>query len=191
MGSLKVYANPHPVKLSVEVPKYEEVPFFKKQVKIALRNCGYINPERIEESIGRGGYQALYKVLKEMTPKEVIALVKDSGLRGRGGGGFPTGRKWESARITTTSPKYVICNADEGDPGAFMDRGMLEGDPHAVIEGMVIGAYAVGAKEGYVYCRAEYPLALKRLEKATEQATAAGFLGKTFSARIFRSGQTP
>ena len=176
-GKLKVYANPHPVKLSVEVPKYEEVPFFKKQVKIALRNCGYINPERIEESIGRGGYQALYKALKEMTPKEVIALVKDSGLRGRGGGGFPTGLKWEFCHNNDADMKYVICNADEGDPGAFMDRGILEGDPHAVVEGMAIGAYAVGAKEGYVYCRAEYPLALKRLEKAIEQAESRGLLG--------------
>ena len=176
-GKFKVYANPHPVKLSVEVPKYEEVPFFKKQVKIALRNCGYINPERIEESIGRGGYQALYKALKEMTPKEVIALVKDSGLRGRGGGGFPTGLKWEFCHNNASDMKYVICNADEGDPGAFMDRGILEGDPHAVVEGMAIGAYAVGAKEGYVYCRAEYPLALKRLEKAIEQAESRGLLG--------------
>ena len=176
-GKFKVYASPHPVKLSVEVPKYEEVPFFKKQVKIALRNCGYINPERIEESIGRGGYQALYKALKEMTPKEVIALVKDSGLRGRGGGGFPTGLKWEFCHNNDSDMKYVICNADEGDPGAFMDRGILEGDPHAVVEGMAIGAYAVGAKEGYVYCRAEYPLALKRLEKAIEQAESRGLLG--------------
>ena len=176
-GKFKVYADPQPVKLSVEVPKYEEVPFFKKQVKIALRNCGYINPERIEESIGRGGYQALYKALKEMTPKEVIALVKDSGLRGRGGGGFPTGLKWEFCHNNASDMKYVICNADEGDPGAFMDRGILEGDPHAVVEGMAIGAYAVGAKEGYVYCRAEYPLALKRLEKAIEQAESRGLLG--------------
>ena len=176
-GKFKVYADSHPVELSVEVPKFEEVPFFKKQVKIALRNCGHINPERIEESIGRGGYQALYKALKEMTPKEVIALVKASGLRGRGGGGFPTGLKWEFCHNNAADMKYVICNADEGDPGAFMDRGILEGDPHAVVEGMAIGAYAVGAKEGYVYCRAEYPLALKRLEKAIEQAESRGLLG--------------
>ena len=122
-GKLKVYADSHPVELSVEVPKYEEVPFFKKQVKIALRNCGYINPERIEESIGRGGYQALYKALKEMTPKEVIEVVKASGLRGRGGGGFPTGLKWEFCHNNAADMKYVICNADEGDPGAFIDRG--------------------------------------------------------------------
>ncbi|MCK9377077.1 MAG: NADH-quinone oxidoreductase subunit NuoF [Syntrophobacterales bacterium] len=176
-GKFKVYANPHPVKLSVEVPKYEEVPFFKKQVKIALRNCGFINPERIEESIGRGGYQALHKALKEMTPKEVIDTVKSSGLRGRGGGGFPTGMKWEFCYNNASDMKYVICNADEGDPGAFMDRGILEGDPHAVVEGMAIGGYAVGAKEGYVYCRAEYPLALKRLEKAIQQAEERGLLG--------------
>ncbi len=176
-GKFKVYADSQPAALSVEVPKYEEVPFFKKQVKIALRNCGFINPERIEEAIGRGAYQALYKVLKEMTPKEVIALVKDSGLRGRGGGGFPTGLKWEFCLNNASDMKYVICNADEGDPGAFMDRGILEGDPHAVVEGMAIGAYAVGAKEGYVYCRAEYPLALKRLEKAIEQAESRGLLG--------------
>jgi NADP-reducing hydrogenase subunit HndC len=144
---------------------------------VALRNCGYINPERIEEYIGRGGYQALYKALKEMTPKGVIDQVKESGLRGRGGGGFPTGLKWEFCYNNQNDMKYVICNADEGDPGAFMDRGILEGDPHAVVEGMAIGAYAVGAKEGYVYCRAEYPLALKRLEIAIAQAEERGLLG--------------
>jgi NADH:ubiquinone oxidoreductase subunit F (NADH-binding)/NAD-dependent dihydropyrimidine dehydrogenase PreA subunit/(2Fe-2S) ferredoxin len=176
-GKFKEYANPQPVTLPVEVPRYEEVPFFRKQVKIALRNCGYIHPERIEEYIGRGGYQALYKALKEMTPKEVIAVVKESGLRGRGGGGFPTGLKWEFCHNNASDMKYVICNADEGDPGAFMDRGILEGDPHAVLEGMAIGAYAVGAKEGYIYCRAEYPLALKRLEIAIRQAEDRGLLG--------------
>ncbi len=160
-GKTKVYANPHPVELPVEAPKYEDVPFFKKQVKIALRNCGYIHPERIEEYIGRGGYLALYKALKEMQPIDVISTVKASGLRGRGGGGFPTGMKWEFCYKNQADQKYVICNADEGDPGAFMDRGILEGDPHAVVEGMAIGAYAVGASEGYVYCRAEYPLAIE------------------------------
>jgi NADH:ubiquinone oxidoreductase subunit F (NADH-binding)/(2Fe-2S) ferredoxin len=177
-GTVKDYANPHAVELAVEVPKYEEVPFFKKQVKIALRNCGYIHPERIEEYIGRGGYLALHKALTQMTPKEVIAQVKDSGLRGRGGGGFPTGLKWEFCHNNPGDIKYVICNADEGDPGAFMDRGILEGDPHAVLEGMALGAYAVGAKEGYIYCRAEYPLALKRLEIAIEQAESRGLLGE-------------
>jgi NADH:ubiquinone oxidoreductase subunit F (NADH-binding)/(2Fe-2S) ferredoxin len=176
-GENKVYANPHPVELPVEAPKYEDVPFFKKQVKIALRNCGYINPERIEEYIGRGGYKALYKALKELKPIDVIGVVKESGLRGRGGGGFPTGMKWEFAYNNKSDMKYVICNADEGDPGAFMDRGILEGDPHAVVEGMAIGAYAIGAKEGYVYCRAEYPLALKRLEIAIKQAEELGLLG--------------
>ena len=177
-GTVMDYANPHPVALAVEVPKYEEVPFFKKQVKIALRNCGYINPERIEEYIARGGYQALHKALTGMSPKDVIAQVKASGLRGRGGGGFPTGLKWEFCHNNPGDMKYVICNADEGDPGAFMDRGILEGDPHAVLEGMAIGAYAVGAKEGYIYCRAEYPLALKRLEIAIEQAESRGLLGE-------------
>jgi NADH:ubiquinone oxidoreductase subunit F (NADH-binding)/(2Fe-2S) ferredoxin len=177
-GTVKDYANPHAVELAVEVPKYEEVPFFKKQVKIALRNCGYINPERIEEYIARGGYQALHKALTGMSPKDVIAQVKASGLRGRGGGGFPTGLKWEFCHNNPGDMKYVICNADEGDPGAFMDRGILEGDPHAVLEGMAIGAYAVGAKEGYIYCRAEYPLALKRLEIAIEQAESRGLLGE-------------
>ncbi|MBW1991090.1 MAG: NADH-quinone oxidoreductase subunit NuoF [Deltaproteobacteria bacterium] len=176
-GQFKVYGNSHPAEWPAEVPLYQEVPFFKKQVKIALRNCGFINPERIEEYIGRGGYQALYKVLKEMTPEEVIATVKDSGIRGRGGAGFPTGLKWEFCYKNPGEVKYVICNADEGDPGAFMDRGILEGDPHAVLEGMAIGAYAVGAKEGYIYCRAEYPLALKRLEKAIQQAEDYGLLG--------------
>jgi NADH:ubiquinone oxidoreductase subunit F (NADH-binding)/(2Fe-2S) ferredoxin len=176
-GENKVYANAKPVELPVEVPKYEDVPFFKKQVKIALRNCGYINPERIEEYIGRGGYKALYKALKELKPIDVIGVVKESGLRGRGGGGFPTGMKWEFAYNNKSDMKYVICNADEGDPGAFMDRGILEGDPHAVVEGMAIGAYAIGAKEGYVYCRAEYPLALKRLEIAIQQAEERGLLG--------------
>ena len=177
-GTVKDYANPHAVELAVEVPKYEEVPFFKKQVKIALRNCGYINPERIEEYIARGGYQALHKALTGMSPKDVIAQVKASGLRGRGGGGFPTGLKWEFCHNNPGDMKYVICNAVEGDPGAFMDRGILEGDPHAVLEGMAIGAYAVGAKEGYIYCRAEYPLALKRLEIAIEQAESRGLLGE-------------
>jgi NADH:ubiquinone oxidoreductase subunit F (NADH-binding)/(2Fe-2S) ferredoxin len=176
-GKTKVYANPKPAALPLEVTRYEEVPFFKKQVKIALRNCGFINPDRIEEYIGRGGYQALYKALKEMKPKDVIDTVKGAGLRGRGGGGFPTGLKWEFCYNNASDIKYVICNADEGDPGAFMDRGILEGDPHAVVEGMTIGGYAVGASEGYVYCRAEYPLALKRLENAIQQAESRGILG--------------
>jgi NADP-reducing hydrogenase subunit HndC len=177
-GQVRPYANPHPPTLTVELPRYDELPFFGKQVKIALRNCGFIHPERIEEYIARGGYQALHQVLTGMTPEEVIAEVKSSGLRGRGGAGFPTGLKWEFARKNDSDEKYVICNADEGDPGAFMDRGILEGDPHAVIEGMAIGAYAIGAHEGYVYCRAEYPLAVHRLKIAIDQAEVLGLLGE-------------
>ncbi|MBM4284991.1 MAG: NADH-quinone oxidoreductase subunit NuoF [Deltaproteobacteria bacterium] len=176
-GKIRPYANPHPPALPGDIPTYEEVPFFKKQVKIALRNCGFIHPERIEEYIARGGYLALYKVLKEMTPEQVIEEVKASGLRGRGGAGFPTGLKWEFCRNAPGDMKYVICNADEGDPGAFMDRGILEGDPHAMLEGMAIGAYAMGAREGYIYCRAEYPLAIHRLEIAINQAEKLGLLG--------------
>ena len=188
-GKIKVYANPHPVALPVEVPKYEEVPFFKKQVKIALRNCGYIHPERIEEYIGRGGYLALYKALKEMKPIDVISTVKASGLRGRGGGGFPTGMKWEFCYKNQADQKYVICNADEGDPGAFMDRGILEGDPHAVWKAWRWALTPSERTEGYVYCRAEYPLALKRLEIAIQQAEDMGLLGENifgsdFSFRI-------
>ncbi len=177
-GTMRPYANPHAVELPVDLPNYGELPFFKKQVKIALRNCGFINPERIQEYIARGGYRALYKVLTEMTPEQVIAEIKNSGLRGRGGAGFPTGLKWEFCRNAEGEIKYLICNADEGDPGAFMDRGILEGDPHAVLEGMAIGAYAIGAREGYIYCRAEYPLALQRLELAIAQAESYGLLGE-------------
>ena len=176
-GTSRPYANPHPPELPGEIPRYEDLPFFSKQVKIALRNCGFINPERIEEYIGRGGYTALHQVLTGMSPAAVIAEVKGSGLRGRGGAGFPTGMKWEFAAKNEADQKYVICNADEGDPGAFMDRGILEGDPNAVIEGMAIGAYAIGASEGYVYCRAEYPLAIHRLKIAIAQAEELGLLG--------------
>jgi len=172
-----------------QFPAYEELPFFKKQRKIALRNCGFINPEIIEEYIGRGGYKALYQVLKKMSPEEVIAEVKKSGLRGRGGAGFSTGLKWEFCRKSPGELKYVICNADEGDPGAFMDRSILEGDPHAVLEGMAIGAYAMGAREGFLYVRAEYPLAIEHLKTAMAQAEAYGLLGEnifdtSFSFRL-------
>jgi NADH-quinone oxidoreductase subunit F/NADP-reducing hydrogenase subunit HndC len=177
-GISRPYSNPHPAPLPAELPKYEEIPFFKKQVKIGLRNCGFINPERIEEYIGRGGYLALHKVLTGMAPQEVIAQVKASGLRGRGGAGFPTGVKWEFAASAPGDTKFVVCNADEGDPGAFMDRGILEGDPHAVLEGMAIGAYAIGANQGYIYCRAEYPLAIQRLKIAIAQAEELGLLGE-------------
>ena len=144
------------------LPRFEDLPMIKPQVRIALRNCGIIDPESIEQSIGRGGYQGLMRALR-MAPEEVIREIKDSGLRGRGGAGFPTGTKWQFARSAPGRTKYIICNADEGDPGAFMDRSLLEGDPHSVLEGMLIGAYAIGCDEGYIYIRAEYPLAIKRL----------------------------
>jgi NADH-quinone oxidoreductase subunit F len=166
-------------------PVYEELPFFSKQRKIALRNCGFINPEFIEEYIGRGGYRALYQALRKMDPEAVIAEVKKSGLRGRGGAGFSTGLKWDFCRKSPGEMKYVICNADEGDPGAFMDRSILEGDPHAVIEGMAIGAYAMGAREGYLYVRAEYPLAIEHLKKAIAQAETYGLLGENIFGTPF------
>ncbi len=158
--------------------KYDDIPFFNKQVRIALRNVGLINPGHIEEYVARDGYGALAKVLKEMTPEQVIDVVKKSGLRGRGGAGFSTGLKWEFTRKAQGDVKYVVCNADEGDPGAFMDRSILEGDPHSVLEAMAIAGYAVGASQGYVYVRAEYPLAVERLGVAIEQARRMGFLGQ-------------
>jgi NADH-quinone oxidoreductase subunit F len=159
------------------VPTYSEIAFYKKQKRLILRNCGHINPERIEDYIAAGGYEALKKVLQGMSPEQVIDEIKRSGLRGRGGAGFPTAQKWTFCRNTPGDQKYMICNADEGDPGAFMDRSTLEGDPHTVIEGMIIAAYAIGASEGYIYCRAEYPLAIKRLHIAIRQAEGQGFLG--------------
>ena len=157
-----------------------ETRFFKKQHRVALRNCGVIDPENIDEYIGTGGYQALGKVLTEMTPDEVIQCVLDSGLRGRGGAGFPTGKKWQLARnlVQDGGKKYVCCNADEGDPGAFMDRSVLEGDPHAVLEAMAIAGYAIGSDQGYIYVRAEYPIAVERLEIAIRQAREYNLLGK-------------
>ena len=154
-----------------------EIDFVAKQQRILLRNCGIIDPENINHYLARDGYQALQKVLTEMTPEEVIEETSASGLRGRGGAGFPTGLKWNLARKTQRWPKYVICNADEGDPGAFMDRSTLEGDPHALIEGMIIAGYAIGAEFGYIYCRAEYPLATRRLEIALKQARELGLVG--------------
>lgn len=158
----------------------EETDFYKKQHRVALRNCGVINPECIDEYIGRDGYKALGKVLTSMTPEDVIQTILDSGLRGRGGGGFPTGMKWKLARniVPDADMKYVCCNADEGDPGAFMDRSVLEGDPHVVLEAMTIAGYAIGAKQGYIYVRAEYPIAVERLNIAIKQAREAGMLGK-------------
>lgn len=164
-----------------KVHTQEEMAFYKKQLRVALRNCGLINPEDISEYIALGGYQALGKALTQMSEDEVVDTVKKSGLRGRGGGGFPTGLKWEITRKQQDKEKFIICNADEGDPGAFMDRSILEGDPHSVIEAMAIGAYAIGADKGIVYIRAEYPLAIERLTKALEQARELGLLGK----RIF------
>jgi NADP-reducing hydrogenase subunit HndC len=152
--------------------------FFKKQLRIVLRNCGFINPENIDEYIARDGYQALGKVLSEMTPPDVVKVVKDSGQRGRGGAGFPTGLKWEIASKSNSDEKYVVCNADEGDPGAFMDRSVLEGDPHSVLEAMAICGYAIGASKGLIYVRAEYPLAIHRLKIAIGQAREYGLLGK-------------
>jgi NADH-quinone oxidoreductase subunit F len=165
--------------------RYKDIPFFRKQLKIALRNCGYINPEDIEEYIARGGYFALSKVLSTLSPGDVINEVKSSGLRGRGGAGFPTGKKWEICRKAPGDVKYLVCNADEGDPGAYMDRSILEGDPHSVIEGMLIGAFAIGASEGYFYVRAEYPLAIERLEKAIRQAEEYGLLGNNIFGTDF------
>lgn len=162
-----------------------EMPFYKKQLRIALRNCGFIDPEHIEEYFAVDGYQAMAKVLNNMTPEEVIDIVKKSGLRGRGGGGFPTGLKWESTRKTKANQKYIICNADEGDPGAFMDRSILEGDPHSVLEAMAIAGYSIGASKGYIYVRAEYPLAIHRLKIALSQAYEWGMLGESILGTDF------
>ncbi|MEK6656341.1 MAG: NADH-quinone oxidoreductase subunit NuoF, partial [Nitrospirota bacterium] len=166
-------ANPY-----IDITYFEEMPFNRKQQRIVLKNCGFINPLSIDEYIVRDGYEAAKKVLLSMKPEEIIDTVKRSGLRGRGGGGFPTGLKWEFCRKAAGDTKYLICNADEGDPGAFMDRSVLEGDPHSVLEGMIIAAYAIGANQGYIYVRAEYPLAVKHLKIAIEQARERDFLGK-------------
>ncbi|MBN2314470.1 MAG: 4Fe-4S binding protein, partial [Sedimentisphaerales bacterium] len=160
------------------IPELHSIPFFKDQRLIAMRNRGMINPDEIEEYIARDGYKGLAKVLTSMTPEKVIKEISDSGLRGRGGAGFPTGRKWESRKKDPRTPRYVVCNADEGDPGAFMDRSIVEADPHSIIEGMAIGAYAVGASKGYIYLRMEYPLAVKRMGHAIEQAREYGLLGE-------------
>ena len=167
------------------VKSLDNVDFYKKQKRVALRNCGVIDPENIEEYIAFDGYQALGKALTEMTPDQVIEEILKSGLRGRGGAGFPTGLKWRFAANSKSDKKYVCCNADEGDPGAFMDRSVLEGDPHAVIEAMAIAAYAIGADQGYVYCRAEYPIAVKRLQIAIKQAREYGLLGKNIFGTDF------
>jgi NADP-reducing hydrogenase subunit HndC len=168
-----------------ETKSLEGVEFFKRQMRVALRNCGVINPENIDEYIAYDGYKALGKVLTEMKPTDVIDILKKSGLRGRGGGGFPTGLKWEFAAKQPEGQKYVCCNADEGDPGAFMDRSVLEGDPHSVIEAMAIAGYAIGSDQGYIYVRAEYPIAVKRLQIAIDQAKEYGLLGKNIFGTNF------
>ncbi|MBQ1451734.1 MAG: NADH-quinone oxidoreductase subunit F, partial [Clostridia bacterium] len=155
----------------------EDTTFYKLQKRIALRNCGIIDPENIDEYIARDGYAALYKVITEMSSEDVVNVILDSGLRGRGGAGFPTGKKWSFAAVQQAPQKFVCCNADEGDPGAFMDRSVLEGDPHALLEAMTIAGKAIGATQGYIYVRAEYPVAVKRLNIAIKQAKEYGLLG--------------
>lgn len=167
------------------VKRIIDIPFFRKQKRVVLENCGLINPESIDEYIANGGFKALDKTLRLMTPKDVVNEILASGLRGRGGGGFPTGKKWEMAHNNKSDQKYLICNADEGDPGAFMDRSILESDPYRLIEGMIIGAYAIGASVAYVYCRAEYPLAIKRLQNTIDKCKEYGLLGKNILASGF------
>ncbi len=167
------------------VNSLDELNFYKKQKRIALKNCGVVNPEEIDEYIAFDGYKALEKVLKEMTQDEVIDVIKESGLRGRGGAGFPTGKKWELTKASVGDQKYVVCNADEGDPGAFMDRSILEGDPHSVLEAMAIAGYAIGANKGYIYVRAEYPIAVQRLKIAIDQAREYGILGENIFNTTF------
>ena len=168
------------------VRSLDELNFYKKQHRIVLKNCGLIDPENIDEYLAFDGYKALEKVLTSMSPDEVIQVVSDSGLRGRGGAGFPTGRKWQFAKASQDEQKYVACNADEGDPGAFMDRSVLEGDPHTIVEAMAIAAYAIGANKGYVYVRAEYPIAVQRLQKAIDQAKEYGLLGENIFGTGFK-----
>ncbi len=171
---------------NVAVKSLSDTNFYKKQTRVALRNCGVINPEKIDEYIARDGYQALIKCLTELTPQEIIDIVSASGLRGRGGAGFPTGRKWQFAKNQINDTKYVCCNADEGDPGAFMDRSVLEGDPHAVLEAMTIAGYAIGAHQGYIYVRAEYPIAVERLKIAIAQSREYGLLGDNILGTGFK-----
>ncbi len=168
-----------------KVQKLDDLTFYKKQKRIALQNCGRIDPEQIDEYIAFNGYKALEKVLLEMTPEEVIETIEKSGLRGRGGAGFPTGKKWALTKAATGKQKYVVCNADEGDPGAFMDRSILEGDPHSVLEAMMIAGYAIGANQGYIYVRAEYPIAVERFQTAIKQAREYGILGKNILGSSF------
>jgi NADH-quinone oxidoreductase subunit F len=189
---VQAFVDNTPPEKKLLLSENEDAPANKKlarQVRIVTRNCGIIDPDNIDEYIARDGYQALKKVLSDMSPQDVIDEIKNSGLRGRGGAGFPTGLKWQFAKDAAGDKKYIICNADEGDPGAFMDRNVLESDPHSVLEGMVICAYAVGADEAYIYCRAEYPLAVRRLKKAIVDAMEKGFvgdkiLGSDFSLKV-------
>ena len=172
------------VKPLEEIPFLEDIPFYNKQIKIALRNCGYIDPDCIEEYIARGGYRAFMRALSQMQPAELITTIKESGLRGRGGGGFLTGVKWETC-AKQSGERYIICNADEGDPGAYMDRSILEGDPHSILEGMLIAGFAIGSNQGFIYVRHEYPLAVKRLITAIKQAETQGFLGENIVGSDF------
>lgn len=171
--------------LFTNVPLLKDIPFFKRQNKVVLENCGLIDPSSLDSALASGTFQPLAKMLSALTPQEVCKVMADSGLRGRGGAGFLTGQKWQVAHDTVSSEKYVICNADEGDPGAFMDRAILEGDPFRVLEGMMIAAYAIGAEKGYIYCRAEYPLAITRLQEAINQCRAVGLLGKNILDSLF------
>ncbi|MBQ2253109.1 MAG: NAD(P)H-dependent oxidoreductase subunit E, partial [Clostridia bacterium] len=181
-----VYNDVIPDEVNAQIEtSLNDTAFYKKQERVVLRNCGVINPESIDEYIAMDGYAALGKVLTEMTPEEVIQTMKDSGLRGRGGAGFPTGLKWSFAAANDADQKYVCCNADEGDPGAFMDRSILEGDPHVVLEAMAIAGYAIGATQGYIYVRAEYPIAVERLNSAIEQAHEYGLLGENIFGTDF------
>ena len=177
-----LYTDPH---TNQHVPKNDDINFYAKQTRTALANCGHINAESLEEAISVRGYEALAKVLTENNPDSVIKEIEDSGLRGRGGGGFPTGRKWRFTAANKGGKSYIVCNGDEGDPGAFMDRSVMEGDPHKLLEGMAIAAFAIGSDEGYIYVRAEYPLAIKRLRKAIADAEAANFLGKNIMGTDF------
>ena len=176
-----IYGNGYP-----NIPSWQEVPFFKPQKKIVLRNCGLISPDDIEEYVAIGGYQSLYKVLIEANPELVIEQIKASKLRGRGGAGFLTGLKWEFLRKAQADRKFIICNADEGDPGAYMNRNEIESDPHSLLEGMIIGGYVMGATEGIIYVRAEYPLAVHRLNRAIDQARQSGVLGDNILGRGFK-----
>lgn len=194
-GEVVKYLTYKDPKTKAPIPHYRDIPFYKNQTRVAMRNVGRIDPFDIEDAIANGAYEGVLKALFQMTPDEVIEEVTRSGLRGRGGAGFPTGRKWRACRKAKGERKFVICNGDEGDPGAFKDRAIMEGDPHSIIEGMIIGAYAVGAREGYIYVRDEYPLAVKSLQAAIERARDLGLLGEnilgsglTFDIRISRGG---